>query len=314
MTERKNLPVVIAAQAVAVLSEQRSSLVARGLMALQESKKSDLIRNSQDERYRQARVVFNRGVEMGKWTWTERNSPVSGSFGMGKCMWNAEDNPDYFSAFKAFQQLADENYGKAYYPLYRLYSAGQKNIQDDHNRNQHFAQLAFDWCFANRSNQDAELWCDLGEICLLGIGVEQDIEQAVCWFSRAAKQGYAQGQWRLGEMYDYGSGVEEDKEQAFHWVSKAAEQNYAHGQSSLGSMYSEGYGVEQDDEQAIYWFRKAAEQGEFYGQWELGRRYRFGDGVEQSDEQAVCWFRNAAEQGNVDSQQALKILGIDWKK
>jgi TPR repeat protein len=79
-------------------------------------------------------------------------------------------------------------------------------------------------------------------------------------------------------------------------------------------MYSEGYGVEQDDEQAIYWFRKAAEQGEFYGQWELGRRYRFGDGVEQSDEQAVCWFRNAAEQGNVDSQQALKILGIDWKK
>ena len=34
MDERENLPAVIAAQAVAVLSEQRGSLVGRGLMAL----------------------------------------------------------------------------------------------------------------------------------------------------------------------------------------------------------------------------------------------------------------------------------------
>ena len=39
MTERENLPAVIAAQAVTVLSEQRSSLVGRGLAAIHDMKK-----------------------------------------------------------------------------------------------------------------------------------------------------------------------------------------------------------------------------------------------------------------------------------
>jgi TPR repeat protein len=42
--------------------------------------------------------------------------------------------------------------------------------------------------------------------------------------------------------------------------------------------------------------------------------YNEGRVVEQSDELAVYWFRKAAVEGDVDAQEALKILGIDWKK
>jgi uncharacterized protein len=134
MTEGKNIRAVIAAQAVAVLSDQRGSLVWRGLAAL---------RKDNDALYRQARMVVSQGFEIDRW--------------------NEKDNPAISSAFKIFQQLSAENYCKAYWPLSILYR-GKRDIEEDQDRAQHFAQMAFDWCFANQANQDAELWRDLGNM------------------------------------------------------------------------------------------------------------------------------------------------------
>lgn len=297
MSERKNLPTVIATQAVAVLSEQRASLVGRGLTAVQEIRKHELIRNSQDENYRKARTVFDRGfrIETERWTGTENG------------------NTDHLSAFKSFQKLADEKYGKAYYQLYRWYEGEDIEVGQDHDK-QHFAQLAFDWCFANQANQDVELWCDLGAMYRDGCGVGRNDEQAVNWFRKAAEQGYADGQGMLGEMYSYGRGVEKNNEQAVYWYRKAAEQNSVIWQWKLGSMYECGDGVEKNYHYAVYWYRKVAEQGDVTGQWQLGCMYECGAGVEQNDEQAVYWFRKAAEQGDALAQDVLRKSGIDWKK
>ena len=66
----------------------------------------------------------------------------------------------------------------------------------------------------------------------------------------------------LGWMYANGEGVEQDKEEAVKWYRKAAEQGNADAQNTLGVMYDKGEGVEQDKEEAVKWFRKAAEQGD----------------------------------------------------
>jgi len=276
MDERENLPAVIAAQAVAVLSEQRGSLVGRGLMAL---------RKDNDALYRHARAVFDRGD--------------------GIRYWKVAENPAISSAFKIFQQLADENYGKSYYPLSILYG-GKRDIEKDQDRAQYFAQLAFGWCFANRSNQDVELWCDLGVMYKDGCGVERDNKQAVYWFRKAAEQGDADGQCKLGLMYSPGGGGGLNNEQAVYWFRKAAEQGDAYGQLLLGLRYK--WGVEQNVEQAMYWFHKAAEQGKAVGLVHIGEMYFGGVGVEKSDEQGVYWFRKAAEQGDADGQFELGIL------
>lgn len=330
MTERKNLPAAIAAQSVAVLSEQRGSLVGRGLAAFQEKNNRELVRNSQDERYRQARVVFNRIIQRKletKWKWNR--------------------NSDYLSVFKVFQQLANENYGKAYYPLSILYCIKQ-DIGDGQNRAKHFFRLAIDWCLANQDNQDMELWCDLGEMYLLfhhsiylsyQCGLEDVIEEyieedeerceeAVKWFRLAADQGHADSQKNLGDMYEYGQYfpyddeeaekwyrlaaeqgnataqnhladllVDHEQEQAEYWFRKAAEQdNYGYDQQKLGSKYKAGCGVSQDDVEAVFWFRKSAELGCVEGQLELGGMYFEGRGIEQNYEQATYWFLNAHEQ------------------
>ena len=71
-------------------------------------------------------------------------------------------------------------------------------------------------------------------------------------------------------MYDNGRGVEQDDEQAVFWYRKAAEQGDATAQCYLGCDVRSGHGVEQDDEQAVFWYRKAAEQGDANAQYNLG--------------------------------------------
>lgn len=259
MTERENLPTVIATQAMTVQTEQRGSLAGRGLAALQKSKKREIIHNnSQDERYRQARAVYDR-----------RDNAI--------IRWNEKDNPDIFSAFKIFQQLSDENYGKAYYPRYLLYQT-RLVIEEGHKNAIHFIRLAFDWCFANQTNQDAELWCDLG--CLYYSGIlhdEKNDELSVYWLRKAAEQNNAEAQWRLACKYETGKGVKQNKEQAVHWWIKAAEQGNPIAQGALG-------------------------------------RYLFRLGDKQSDTQAMYWLGKAANQGNTIAQNTLRDLDIDWNK
>ena len=72
----------------------------------------------------------------------------------------------------------------------------------------HYGKLAFDWCYANRANQDAELWGDLGEMYLHGHGVEENMDQGVFWHRKAAEHGYAESQFQLGDMYRFGIAVE----------------------------------------------------------------------------------------------------------
>lgn len=277
MTERENLPTVIATQAMTVQTEQRESLVGRGLVAL---------KKDNDALYRQARVVFHR-----------KNNTSS---------WDETDDPTLFSAFKTFQKLSAENYGKAYYPLSILHHE-KRDIKGDQNPTQHYAQLAFDWCYENRANQDVELWRDLGNMFRIGWGVEQNDGEAVYWYHKAAEQGDSGGQFNLGVMYEDGCGVEQNPELAVYWYRKAAEQGDADAQSNLGAMYCNGEGVPQDYDEALKWFREAADQGDAYGQFNLGAMYDNGTGVPRKKAQAITWYQLAAAQGHAEAQNLLKL-------
>ena len=138
-----------------------------------------------------------------------------------------------------------------------------------------------------------------------GEGVEKDFTQAAAWYEKAAKQGYAEGQYFLGYCYYEGEGVEKDFTQAAAWYLKAAEQGHAKAQQKLAVCYYSGDGVEQDFAQAFYWCKKSAEQGRVFAQYMLGILYYNGQGVEQDFKQAVFWCEKAAEQGDMDAQYSL---------
>ena len=251
------------------------------------------------------------------------------------------------SVFAVFQQLADQSYGKAYFPLARMYWGGQ-GISKNCYKAEYYSRMAFDWCIANQELNDPEIWTDLGLMYeyeseeeaafwyskaakqgnpnaqnLLGLMWKngnceegENFDEAYFWYRKAAEQGHAEAQTNLGLMWEYGDGVEQDNDEAVYWYGKAAEQGHADGQYYLGRMYQDWYGgvVGECYFQTEFWWRKAAEQGNPNGQCALGWLYKHGWGlVEQDDIQAEFWYRKAAEQGNKEAQNNLTNRGINWK-
>ena len=198
MIERKNLPAKLTPQEVVVHIEQRG-LVARGMAAVMSSKDPSLAEDL-DAFYRQARDAYNHITELGD----------KSGFGI---VWTRSDLDDLKDALDAFKQLADKQYGKAYFPLSLLHNGGRSfPVHREHA--QHYARLAFDWCIANQNKNDPEIWNDLGRLYWLGEVVRTDYEQALYWYQKAAEGELEQAQYNLGAMYYNGQGVIQDYQQA----------------------------------------------------------------------------------------------------
>lgn len=110
--------------------------------------------------------------------------------------------------------------------------------------------------------EDAEPQYKKGQMYLRGVGVTQDLKQAVEWFMKAAINGHAKAQYNLGAMYGWGSGVAPDMAQANQWLEKAAAKGVVEAYVNLGIVYANGYGVEKDMNEATLWFQMAADKGD----------------------------------------------------
>ena len=65
-----------------------------------------------------------------------------------------------------------------------------------------------------------------------------------------AEEGDATAQMKVGLAFD----KEENYEEAVLWYRKAAEQGVSEAQNNLGVMYKDGQGVKQDFKEAARWF------------------------------------------------------------
>jgi len=85
---------------------------------------------------------------------------------------------------------------------------------------------------------------EMGDRYYNGDGAEQDYEQAIYWYAKAAEQGSADAQYYIGLMYYQGEGVKEDEIQAYEWFIKAADQGH---EDALEFLYGDGHNDGQYD-------------------------------------------------------------------
>ena len=223
-------------------------------------------------------------------------------------------------ALQFYQKAAMRNHQDAMINLYAFYS----NNGSDDTANYWLKKLA-EQGLSEAQNAYADK-----------LSNAEKYKEAVQWYERAAKQGYAPAQAHLVENYIYGVGVETDyniarqwcdkaaeqyypvaqyfmaeyfvknKADRYAWYHKAAEQDYAKAQNAVARYLEEGWGgVEKSEEEAVEWFRKAAENGYAVAQNNLGNCLYSGRGCTQNYQEAVEWFRKAAEQGNMSAQNSL---------
>ncbi|CAK7007540.1 MAG: hypothetical protein DELT_00304 [Desulfovibrio sp.] len=169
-------------------------------------------------------------------------------------------------------------------------------------------QTAIMWYKKAARQGDALAQTNLGILYAGGRSTRQNNSKAVKCFQQAADQGHAPAQCRLGLMYKYGRGVPQSIGTAAEWIQKAADKGYAPAQCYLGEMYEWGTGVPQSDIDAATWIRRSAEQGYAPAQFELGWLYANGRGVNLDYDKALEWYQKSADQVNPDATAALVTM------
>lgn len=297
MDETENLPSKLAAQSLASAVGKRGNLAARGMFAVLANKQQVLTKRN-DARYRQAREVYNRLTDDG-YSWRDGHLKSDASL---------------VEALESLLQLADEGYGKAYFPLSTLCTlqalyCGETSIKDKLVKAERFHKPAFDWLHANEHLNDPEIWHDLGALY-----VGNDADHAIHWFQKAADVGDVQSMWGLVGAYEY----LEEWDQARYWQIKAAEAGHENAQDGLKVQHDHG-GLDIDDEQVFNWYVWSAENGHVWAQLFLAEAYRYGGGspdghghgLDQDVVEAVHWYMQAANQGEHHAQ--LQLGNIFWE-
>lgn len=193
--------------------------------------------------------------------------------------------------------------------------------------------------------------CGCGPVCACGPDcpakaalwpVEQDIDQAVYWFKRAAEKENTYAACILGEIYSEGIEAKLNYAEAAKWYALAAENGSSTGENNLANLYLVGQGVPKDHakaaelytramegsagptarynlaelklyaappfrnyKEAVPAIKAAAENGDTYAQVTLGEMYETGRGVKRDYKEAAKWYRSAADYNRAEAMVAL---------
>lgn len=147
----------------------------------------------------------------------------------------------------------------------------------------------------------------VGDIYYYGKTGYQDDGEAEKWYLKSAENGCVEAQYSLGNLY-LGSKKPEKNAEAAKWLQKAAESGHVTAQYNLGFMYHNGWGVTKDYKKAVMWYNYAAQKGSSDAQYSLGQMFYWGDGVDRNYETAIKWFLDAALQNNTNAQYNLGFI------
>lgn len=113
-----------------------------------------------------------------------------------------------------------------------------------------------------------------------------------------AKAGNQQAQFFLAKRYQKGLGIQQNYQQAINWYTTAAKQDIAPAQLNLAMMYIRGEGVQPNAKQARYWLEKAAKLGDNRASYTLAML----DEKERKLVDAYKWYDLAARDGMLSDQ------------
>lgn len=144
------------------------------------------------------------------------------------------------------------------------------------------------------------------ETYFAGDGVPTDYVAAKEWYLKAARQGHGLSQLRLGFLTaeKHFDGVTADLADAEMWFKKAAEQDAGDARFRLGNFYI-NYKRPPDYAQGRLWLEKAAKGGHRTAMYDLGRLLLAGTHTEKDEAAGMEWINRAAEKDLRQAQMTL---------
>ncbi len=145
----------------------------------------------------------------------------------------------------------------------------------------------------------------LGSFYFLGIGVEENHDQAHFYLSQAAHQKYLLGINLLALLYET-SPQKKNFSLAFSWFNEAAEQQDPLALTNIARLYHFGRGVKKDEQKALEFALKSAQMGQTGGMCNLALLYSLRDPLTENDKsQTLFWYEKAASFGTTSAIHSL---------
>ncbi|MGA0533425.1 tetratricopeptide repeat protein [Hansschlegelia sp. KR7-227] len=164
------------------------------------------------------------------------------------------------------------------------------------------------WYQRAAKDGDREAMLALGLMKLQGLGGPKDPAAAAVWFEKAADKGEPEALYNLALMKLQQGASAQDLKEAARRLKAAAELGEAEAQYAYAVLLKEGRGVERDVTASTMWLGRAAEQGDVAAMVEYAIAVFNGAGAPKDEEQAAKLFRRAAERGNAIAQNRLARL------
>jgi len=288
-----------------------------------------------DQNYPEALKWYNMSADQGH---------VEAQYNLGCMYYNGEGmDQRYTKAFKWYTRAANQGHTEAQYSLGEMYTNG-KGVEQSYTEalkwrtksvkqrriNEQYLNMVHGYDEEVHQNYevndeeamehhkrliiaaeqgDRMIQGNLGMMYAIGIaGVDQNLAEAIKWYTMAAEQGYSIAQYHLGEMYENGQGLDQNFVEAFKWYSKAADGGIAGAQYNLGAMYENGQGVGQNYDEAYKRYTKAADGGIGEALYKLGFMYENGVGGKQNYTEALKWYTKAAIYGDAMAHNNIGLL------
>lgn len=115
---------------------------------------------------------------------------------------------------------------------------------------------------------------------------DQNIEEAMEWYRKAAENNHPIGLYKLGVFYRNSN----EDEVAFKYFQKAADCGHGGACYFMAKYYMDGYIVNKDETRAFDYYKKSAELGDEAGQAYLGMFYLDGTGTAPDEKAAFFWL------------------------
>ena len=160
--------------------------------------------------------------------------------------------PDMSRAVDHLRRASDLGYIDAFHSLGQIFLRGSNGYRQDLRMARSFFKRA-----AEQGHRSASY--DYGWMCMLGLGGDRDIEEAIIFYERAAELGHTISMIDLAQLYQEPECRNYQK--AFEWAQKGAETGDPTGEFILGNLCFFGRGCESDMNKAMLYYRKAFRHG-----------------------------------------------------
>lgn len=136
-----------------------------------------------------------------------------------------------------------------------------------------------------------------------GDGIEQNIPEALRWYTLAAEAGEGEAAYLAAEMLRFGREpfLAPQPERSMEFLHRSAQLGDAYAMLEYARCYDEGVGVGKDPGQARKWYLRAAEAGNSEACLHAGCMLLEGIGGAVSPQQAVELLETAAADGHTEA-------------